>query len=196
MLTIAATLRTGDSELKSELAESQRTSAGGRASQRVRESGEFAEEYPVSSNVMSSPMPVPCSSSPTCARVPMRVRPAMATSLEPQVWGAGFLRVEERELPPQLHADLRLNAPQAFLRDLFRPVREFFAVLEPVEGTRLLGAWQEATQEARAARTRAEIPRIEPTPDEVAARQAWRRRFLAEPWTPFRPDDAPRGSEE
>jgi putative ABC transport system permease protein len=37
MLTIAATLRTGDRELKSELAESQRTTAGGRASQRVRE---------------------------------------------------------------------------------------------------------------------------------------------------------------
>lgn len=37
ILTIAATLRTGDRELKSELAESQRTSAGGRASQRVRE---------------------------------------------------------------------------------------------------------------------------------------------------------------
>jgi putative ABC transport system permease protein len=37
MLTIAATLRTGDRNLKSELAESQRTSAGGRASQRVRE---------------------------------------------------------------------------------------------------------------------------------------------------------------
>jgi putative ABC transport system permease protein len=36
-LTIAATLRTEDRELKSELAESQRTSAGGRASQRVRE---------------------------------------------------------------------------------------------------------------------------------------------------------------
>jgi putative ABC transport system permease protein len=37
VLTIAATLRTGDRDLKSELAESQRTSAGGRASQRVRE---------------------------------------------------------------------------------------------------------------------------------------------------------------
>jgi predicted permease len=37
ILTIAATLRTGDRELRSELAESQRTSAGGRASQRVRE---------------------------------------------------------------------------------------------------------------------------------------------------------------
>jgi predicted permease len=37
MLTVAATLRTGDRELKSELAESQRTAAGGRASQRVRE---------------------------------------------------------------------------------------------------------------------------------------------------------------
>jgi predicted permease len=37
MLTIAATLRTGDRELKTELAESQRTTAGGRASQRVRE---------------------------------------------------------------------------------------------------------------------------------------------------------------
>ncbi len=37
LLTIAAALRTGDRDLKSELAESQRTSAGGRASQRVRE---------------------------------------------------------------------------------------------------------------------------------------------------------------
>ncbi len=37
MLTIAATLRSGDRELKAELAESQRTAAGGRASQRVRE---------------------------------------------------------------------------------------------------------------------------------------------------------------
>jgi predicted permease len=37
MLTIAATLRTGDRELKTELAESQRTAAGGRTSQRVRE---------------------------------------------------------------------------------------------------------------------------------------------------------------
>jgi predicted permease len=37
MLTLAATLRTGDRDVKSDLAESQRTSAGGRASQRVRE---------------------------------------------------------------------------------------------------------------------------------------------------------------
>jgi predicted permease len=37
MLTLAATLRAGDRELRSELAESQRTSAGGRASQRLRE---------------------------------------------------------------------------------------------------------------------------------------------------------------
>ena len=36
-LTLAATLRTGDSELKSELAESQRTTASSRGSQRVRE---------------------------------------------------------------------------------------------------------------------------------------------------------------
>ncbi|HYE84758.1 MAG TPA: ABC transporter permease, partial [Vicinamibacterales bacterium] len=36
-LTIAATLRTGDRQLSAELAESQRTSAGGRNSQRIRE---------------------------------------------------------------------------------------------------------------------------------------------------------------
>ena len=36
-LTIAATLRTGDRQLSAELAESQRTSAGGRTSQRLRE---------------------------------------------------------------------------------------------------------------------------------------------------------------
>ena len=37
ILTIAATLRTGDTDLKTDLAESQRTAAGGRASQRLRE---------------------------------------------------------------------------------------------------------------------------------------------------------------
>src|SRR5258708_7893443 len=42
--------------------------------------------------------------------------------VEPEAWGAGYLAVHERELPPELYADLRELSPQALLRDLHRPV--------------------------------------------------------------------------
>jgi len=52
--------------------------------------------------------------------------------LDPVAWGAGFLQVHERELPPELFADLREKTPQATLRDLYRPVQDFF-VMTPAE---------------------------------------------------------------
>src|SRR5262245_8848725 len=44
--------------------------------------------------------------------------------LDPEAWKTGFVRVEERELPPELYRDLKELTPQALLRDLYRPERQ------------------------------------------------------------------------
>src|SRR4051812_2451632 len=41
--------------------------------------------------------------------------------LEASDWGAGFLAVHEIDLPHEVYSNLKENAPQALLRDLYRP---------------------------------------------------------------------------
>ena len=87
--------------------------------------------------------------------MPSRVRPVRRL-LDPADWRTGFLRVEgEREIPQELQTDLHENAPQALLRDLYRPVRaEAWVEREIVEGTGDRGgraAMQEVARGAPAA---------------------------------------------
>jgi hypothetical protein len=121
--------------------------------------------------------------------LPLRAR-TPRIHLEPADWRAGFLKVgEERELPVQLHQDLRERMPQALLRDLYRPVYEDrYIEREIVEGTTDRGAFS-AMQEARAARTLPTLPQVEPALRTMVALQRWRRAFLAERWQPLRRDD-------
>jgi hypothetical protein len=124
--------------------------------------------------------------------LPRYVREEMPLHLDPTEWRTGFLAVHERELPPELYADLRENTPQAYLRDLHRVVKPFSATLEPVEGSRVVGGWAEALDEARAARVREPLPVVEPTTGAVREEQQRRRALLAERWQPAIPDDAER----
>lgn len=112
--------------------------------------------------------------------------------LDPADWGAGFLRLRERELPMELQSDLRQLMPQALLRDLYRPVPEVGWVERAViAGTGDRGGFG-AMQAARAARTRAPLPRLESAMKTVRAYQTWRRHLMAERWQPILGDDEPR----
>ena len=125
--------------------------------------------------------------------VPTHLRD-VKTHLDPVEWRTGFLQVRERELPSELHEDLRQQMPQALLRDLYRPVyEERWVERELLEGTADRGGFGEMDK-ARAARQRPELPRIEPAVRTMRAYQIWRRALLAERWQPLLRDDEPRRS--
>ena len=86
----------------------------------------------------------------------------------------------------QLTSDLRENMPQALLRDLYRPVYERgFIERGIVEGTGARGGFA-AMREARAARRKPELPRVESGLATVRAYQTWRRALVAERWQPVK----------
>ncbi len=127
---------------------------------------------------------------PTFAREPR-------LHVEPRDWLA--IVVEQRErgnFSNQYYNDLRERAPQANLRDLYRPVMESrWHEREPRGDERDPGA-RKAAAEVRAARKREPLPSIEPSVRAVVAAQRARRAFLAERWQPTKPDDAPRDAIE
>jgi len=124
--------------------------------------------------------------------LPIRLREPR-THLDPAEWRAGYLAVHERELPPQLLEDLKQLSPQALLRDLYRPVwKPEPVVLELQEELRLDFGARRASAEARSARSREPLPRVEPGAAVMVEEQARRRQVLAEPWQAQLPDDAPR----
>jgi hypothetical protein len=117
--------------------------------------------------------------------VPLRARPPK-THLEPADWGTDFLRADrERDIPMQLTSDLRENMPQALLRDLYRPVYERGWIEREIhEGTADRGGLG-AMREAREARQRVPLPRVESGLAVVRAYQTWRRALVAERWLPI-----------
>jgi hypothetical protein len=122
---------------------------------------------------------------------PVFTRPAMPTTVEPERWSHG-IEVHERELPPELFQDLRERTPQALLRDLHRPVMQFFVELQLIEGTEVIGQLSEEFHKVRRARNREARPHVEPTVVVFGEAQRRRRAFLAQPWQPVIPDDQPR----
>jgi hypothetical protein len=128
----------------------------------------------------------------------MRREPALPTwlrvprlHLEPADWRTGFLQVREREIPWQLNEDLRQRVPQALLRDLHRPVMELGWIdRQPLVAIDRAGI--QGLADARAARQRPELPRLEPATRVVRAYQTFRRGLLAEKWEPLLADDEPR----
>ena len=124
--------------------------------------------------------------------LPMWVQATMPSHLEPEAWGAGFLAVHEREIPMQLQADLRENVPQASLRDLFRPVRQFQVTPEVVEGTETIGRWKAAAAEVKEAQRRDARPVVVPATEWVREAQAVRRGIVDGDWKAHLADDAPR----
>ena len=114
------------------------------------------------------------------------------THLDPADWRAGYLEVREREIPFELQEDLHQLMPQALLRDLYRPAyEERWVARELIEGTGDR-AGLGALAEARRARVRPPLPRIEPAVRAVREHQAWRRALYAERWQPVLADDEPR----
>jgi len=124
--------------------------------------------------------------------VPLFVKTEMKMHLDSDAWGIGFLEVNERELPGELYADLRERAPQSLLRDLHRPVRDFYVTPEVIEGSEwsMLGEAWRIIQEGRV--NLPELPTIEPLTRAVREEQLRRRELFAERWQPIKPDDAPR----
>jgi hypothetical protein len=118
--------------------------------------------------------------------------PSLRVHVEPETWGAGYLNVREREIPPELMGDLDELTPQANLRDLFRPVMEsIWHEREPMTEALDPGG-RRAWAELRASRVLEARPTIAPTAREVAAEQRRRRAWAAEPWKPAMTDDQPR----
>ncbi|MSP60312.1 MAG: hypothetical protein EXR72_08220 [Myxococcales bacterium] len=125
--------------------------------------------------------------------LPLFARTEMPSSVTPERWARG-IEVHERELPPQLYADLRELTPQALLRDLHRPVQEFFVELEEREGSAWKNQFHLELERTRAAHRRDPVPVVPPVLDDVIEAQHRRRRMLSERWQPAVPDDAPRAS--
>jgi hypothetical protein len=112
--------------------------------------------------------------------------------LEPSDWRAGYLAVHDVELPPQLYGDLKECAPQALLRDLFRPEREAFVWYDrEVQVTLDLGGTK-AFREALATQKRDPLPVVKPLVDEVVARAESWRKIVRDRWQPFLDDSQPR----
>ena len=118
--------------------------------------------------------------------------PTIELHVEPEAWHLRSLAITEREIPGELISDLRQCAPQALLRDLHRPVRQFFAEREEVEGSKGLGAWRDAADLVRAARVLPERPDVGSSLHAMRDRRDERRALLAEPWQPLLDDAAPR----
>ena len=125
-------------------------------------------------------------------RIGSPARP-IRTHLDPADWRAGFLAVRDGGRPDEIASCMYEQAPQALLRDLFRPVFE----LQPIDwrfrdsyGAR---AAAESYRELKTILHRREsVPRIEPS---LAIWSRQRLNWLARmnvPWKPHRPDDAPR----
>lgn len=127
--------------------------------------------------------------------LPVFIRDRLPSTIELERWTHGF-EVHERELPPEIYADLRELTPQALLRDLDRPETTFFVEMELREGTQVRGLLDEQLAFVRAARTLDPRPVVEPSVRAVAAERERRRAFANEPWQPIRPDTADRGKSE
>lgn len=119
------------------------------------------------------------------------VRETLPTTVENADLGV-ILPVREYEISPLLIRDIREVTPQAILRDLHRPVKEFYVTPEPIEGTRVIGQLSEEFEKLRAARRVEPLPHIEPTVEALGDDQRRRRKFMTERWEPLLADDAPR----
>ena len=102
------------------------------------------------------------------------------------VWHEVQDGVHERQLPAELYADMRERTPQAVLRDLYRPVREFYMTPEEVEGTGLRGLLRDAYGLLRAAQSRDELPHVDSLLRDVVEAQQRRRKLMAERWLPVK----------
>ena len=113
--------------------------------------------------------------------------------VDPRLFYAGYLGVRgEVEIPYELRRDLKEQVPQALLRDLHRVVRPEMHVSRQQMEVDLDPAGAAAYKEAKAALKREPLPVLTLMLEVVMEEQARRRRFLAEPWKPFRPDEEER----
>ncbi len=85
------------------------------------------------------------------------VKTELPLNIQPERWAVS-IEFHERELPNQLFKDLKVLTPQAILRDLHRPVREFFVTPEPIEGTDPIGQFHAEMKRVR------EAHHLEPRP--------------------------------
>ena len=111
--------------------------------------------------------------------------------LDPTDWRTGFLEVYESGPPAGLSSMMKENAPQALLRDLYRPEYEV-GWLEPEILVEFDRAGVKALKEARAAQKRDPIPHVKPLGQEVMQHaRAWRK-FVGDRWKPHLDDSQPR----
>lgn len=110
-------------------------------------------------------------------------------------WHVGYLSAREPEpdeIPNELRQDLAERAPQAILRDIYRPVRRETFVERTVHEIDWDPAGQRAFAEAKQGLKREPLPQLESSVALVITEQRRRRRLMSRPWLPYRPDDAPR----
>jgi hypothetical protein len=125
--------------------------------------------------------------------LPMALRPQPTHFDRVSDWYAGYLGVRgEVEQPYELNRDLKERAPQALLRDTYRPIRCQGGVPPAYHELDLDPGGRRALAEARQGLVRQPIPTIEPVLLDVINEQRRRRRFLDRPWQSFLKDNEPR----
>ncbi len=123
--------------------------------------------------------------------VPVFFRPSLQINIDPDRW-ARSLEIHSRELPQELFNDLRERTPQALLRDLHRPVMQFFVEPQLIEGTEVIGQLNREFEKLVQARKRDPRPSIEPSVNVFIEEQRRRRTFMAKRWEPILADDVDR----
>lgn len=112
--------------------------------------------------------------------------------MEPSDWRAGYLDDHEYDLPPELYGDMKRVAPQALLRDLFRPGPPPLQYQDREVLWTHDWAGAEAFKEVRAARKRDPLPRVDPLVPELQRHAAAWQRVVSERWKPILDDSEPR----
>jgi hypothetical protein len=112
--------------------------------------------------------------------------------LEPSDWRAGYLSVHDYDLAPELHGDLKRCAPQALLRDLFRPEYNHHVWYDREPLVTIDWGGTQALRDAMAAKKLDPLPRLEPILREVQRRRDEWSRVMTERWKPILDDSEPR----
>jgi hypothetical protein len=113
--------------------------------------------------------------------------------LDERDWNTGFLDVHDYNILPELISETHQNAPQALLRDLYRPQRDFYWP-EWELMVRLDRGGAEAHKDALAAQKREAIEYIPPLLPEMTQQAREWRQVVDERWKPFLDDSEPRKS--
>jgi hypothetical protein len=128
--------------------------------------------------------------------LPQAMRPQPTHFDKLSDWYCGYLGVrDDYERPVELQQDLKQGVPQAILRDIYRPVKNFIVEWE-YPGADLDPAGQRSMAEAKAAQRREPVAMTVSSLAIFRAEQRRQKSLRQTPWQSWRPDSAPRRHSE